>query len=162
VNIFVLSRNVKTCARMHCDQHVVKMPLETAQLLSTTLYLHHPQTWSALQAAGQAYKPTHREHPCALWARACLNNYLWLCALGLELCREYEFRFGARAAKGSAGPRQHACQPVLVALREAAPQLPRRRSVSPFPLVLPEDCQLGDPVASYRHYYLLHKSAFAR
>jgi hypothetical protein len=147
---------------MHCDQHVVKMPLETAQLLSTALALSSPQAWQGLQAAGLAYKPTHPMHPCASWARECINNYLWLCALGLELCREYEYRFGNRPGPGSQPPRQHASQPVIAALREHAPPLPRRRAVSPFVAVVPEDCAGADPVAAYRCCYVRHKSAFAR
>src|SRR5690242_18255811 len=112
MNIFVLSRNVRTCARLHCDQHVVKMPLETAQLLSTALALSEPGCWAELQAQGLAYKPTHREHPSAIWARECINNYLWLCRLGIELCAEYSYRFAER---------QHACEAVIAALRAHAP-----------------------------------------
>jgi hypothetical protein len=35
MNIFVLSRCPRAAARLHCDKHVVKMILETAQLLYT-------------------------------------------------------------------------------------------------------------------------------
>ena len=35
MNIFFLHRNPKIAARMQCDKHVVKMVLETAQMLST-------------------------------------------------------------------------------------------------------------------------------
>ena len=35
MNIFYLSTNTDECARYHCDKHVVKMILETAQMLST-------------------------------------------------------------------------------------------------------------------------------
>ena len=38
MNIFYLHSDPKTCASMHCDKHVVKMILETAQMLSTA---HH-------------------------------------------------------------------------------------------------------------------------
>ncbi len=157
MNIFVLSRNVKTCARLHCDQHVVKMPLETAQLLSTALHCADRVSWSALHADGLAYKPTHLNHPCAIWTHGCINNYLWLAALGLELCSEYDYRFGA--SKGH----EHKCRAVLNALKSHAPLLSRRRTITPFALVVPEDCILpGDPVNTYRKYYREHKAAFAR
>jgi hypothetical protein len=35
MNIFYLHPNPEVCAKHHCDKHVVKMTLETAQLLST-------------------------------------------------------------------------------------------------------------------------------
>ena len=35
MNIFVLSENPWLAAQQMCDKHVVKMPLETAQMLST-------------------------------------------------------------------------------------------------------------------------------
>jgi hypothetical protein len=157
MNIFVLSRNVRTCARMHCDQHVVKMPLESAQLLSIALHCADSARWQELNGCGLVYKPTHFNHPCALWTRACINNYLWLAALGLELCAEYEYRFGE--AKGA----KHRCEPVLRALIGNAPALPRKRCITPFALAMPEECQIAnDPVASYRQYYIQHKLPFAR
>jgi hypothetical protein len=157
MNIFVLSRNVRTCARMHCDQHVVKMPLETAQLLSTALFLTDSTKWDELHKQGLAYKPTHANHPCAIWARECINNYLWLAALGLQLCAEYNYRFG------EAKVRAHKCEAVLRALATAAPDLPRQRCVTPFALAMPEEYRAaGDPVSSYRRYYNGEKLAFAR
>jgi hypothetical protein len=169
LNIFVLSRNVNLCAQSHCDQHVVKMPLETAQLLSTALHETDAAAWNTLNKQGLAYRPTHLNHPCALWTRQCINNYLWLCALGLALSREYTYRFGGSAspdgdvpaADGASGT-AHKCEAVIDALRRAAPPLARLRCVTPFALAVPDDCMLGDPVASYRRYYVEHKSAFAR
>jgi hypothetical protein len=80
MNIFVLSRNPRRAAEQHCDKHVVKMILETAQLL----YSAHPD-----KPHEAAYKRTHANHPCAIWARTSLANYQWLCALGFWLCQEY-------------------------------------------------------------------------
>jgi len=157
MNIFALSRNVKACARFHCDQHVVKMPVETAQLLSTALHCHDQERWAELNASGLAYKPTHFNHPCAVWARECVNNYLWLGALGRELCAEYWFRF-ARERQ-----RTHKSATVLDALIANAPRLPRLPCITPFPMVMPQEYVVGhDPVASYRNYYRLHKASFAR
>lgn len=159
MNIFVLSRNVRTCAQQHCDRHVVKMALETAQLLSTALHCAAPERWAELNAQGQAYKPTHLNHPCAVWARECINNYLWLARLGLELSAEYSYRY---SPPGGA-PRVHKSQAILSALRAHAPALPDKRVITPFALAMPEECRLpGDPVGSYRRFYCLHKAAIAR
>lgn len=142
---------------MHCDQHVLKMPLETAQLLSTALHETDAAKWEELHARGLAYKPTHANHPCALWTRECINNYLWLAALGLELCAEYRYRFGEE--KG----RVHKSGAVIRALITGAPLLPRRKCITPFAIVVPEGCAVaGDPVSSYRRCYCEHKRDFAR
>jgi hypothetical protein len=39
MNIFYLDKDPETCAQYHCDKHVVKMILETAQLLCATQWL---------------------------------------------------------------------------------------------------------------------------
>ena len=85
MNIFYLDKNPKLCAQYHVDRHVVKMILETAQLLSTAHWL----------TGGEGpYRATHKNHPSAIWARSNKSNYNWLCKLGLELCEEYTYRYG--------------------------------------------------------------------
>jgi hypothetical protein len=69
VNIFVLHKHPRQAARMQCDQHVVKMTLESAQMLSTVI--------NELGGEGP-YKSTHVNHPCSVWARQSLGNFLWL------------------------------------------------------------------------------------
>ena len=61
MNIFWLSTDVEEGARFHCDKHVVKMILEYAQLMSTA----HVE----LDGSQVAYKPTHKNRPCAVWVR---------------------------------------------------------------------------------------------
>ena len=39
------------------------------------------------------YKLTHKNHPCSVWARTSLDNFKWLGELGLELCKEYTYRY---------------------------------------------------------------------
>lgn len=79
MNIFVLDPDPKIAASMHCDQHLHKMILESAQMLSTVasvkLISEHFRT-------GNYYKPTHVDHPCTLWAGQYVNNSRWL----TELC----------------------------------------------------------------------------
>jgi hypothetical protein len=87
MNIFVLSLNPRIAAELHCDKHVVKMILETAQLLYSVHWLINPDV-----LPDNAYKKTHVNHPCAVWARDNAENYRWLCALGYYLCKEYTFR----------------------------------------------------------------------
>ena len=81
MNIFYLSRSPVEAAKMQCDKHVVKMILETAQLLSTA---HHE-----LDGASVAYKPTHKNHPSAVWVRSSSDHYRWTVAHLEALGSEY-------------------------------------------------------------------------
>ena len=85
MNIFVLSERIQEAAMWHVDKHVVKMPLESAQILCTALHLHGREA---------PYLPSHKKHPCTLWAAATRSNFLWLCELGLALCNEFTYRYG--------------------------------------------------------------------
>jgi hypothetical protein len=88
MNIFFLDEDPTLSAQYHVDKHVVKMILETAQLLCG---VHHATSQITDQVP---YKLSHKNHPCAIWARTSLSNYLYLCELGLELCKEYTYRYG--------------------------------------------------------------------
>lgn len=90
MNIFFLSLDPREAAQLHCDKHVVKMILESAQML----YCAHWVLGSLLPP--NAYKKAHMNHPCSIWVRESLDNYLWLCELAKELCNEYKFRYGAQ------------------------------------------------------------------
>mgnify|MGYP003664126467 CR=1 FL=1 len=39
MNIFVLDEKVEKCAEYHCDKHVIKMILESAQMMSAVVRL---------------------------------------------------------------------------------------------------------------------------
>ena len=86
MNIFVTSESPIECAEFLDDKRCVKMVLETAQLLSTTMSL------SSLSSG--PYKLTHANHPCAKWARESVGNYHWLVEHFEALCAEYTRRYG--------------------------------------------------------------------
>jgi hypothetical protein len=136
MNIFYLCRDVKKCAMYHCDRHVVKMILETCQLLCTAIWL----------AGGQAHcKPTHKNHPSAIWARTNKENWIWLRSLGLALCEEYTFRYG----------KTHKLQSVIEDLK--VPDIPDGDFIEPF-LAMPEEYKTEDALESYRKYYFYGKA----
>lgn len=84
MNIFATSSCPIESARYLDDKRVVKMVLESAQMLSTAIN----------ERGGQAtYKSTHKNHPCNVWARQTRGNYLWLYYHFLSLCNEYEKRY---------------------------------------------------------------------
>lgn len=87
MNIFVLDHNIQKCAQAHCDKHVVKMILESAQLLSSVHQFHN-------KPAGYKMSAGHMKHPCAIWARESWDNYWWLFELAIELGDEYTYRYG--------------------------------------------------------------------
>ena len=144
MNIFFLSFNPRRAAEYHCDKHVVKMILETAQLLYTA---HWIATRSALPQ--NAYRKTHYNHPCAIWARTSLSNYVWLAQLGLALCAEYTFRYG----------RIHSTESHLRWLAANLPDV-ADYGITKLPQAMPDEYKHPNPVQAYRRYYLGAKRRF--
>ena len=141
MNIFFLDFNPRRAAEYHCDKHVVKMILETAQLLYCVHWVLHPESIPA-----GAYRKTHPNHPCAIWARESLDNYTWLCELGLELCREYTFRYD----------KIHKTESHLFWLMKNPPAL-SRMGITQIRLAMPDEYKLPNPVEAYRKYYIENK-----
>lgn len=85
MNIFVIDPdNIQINAEMLDDKRLIKMILETAQLLSTAVNL---------SGGTCTYKSTHKNHPCSIWVRQHRGNYLWLLQLFTHLNNEYFYRF---------------------------------------------------------------------
>jgi len=155
MNIFYVSHKPSRCARWHCDKHVVKMILETAQLLYTAHWvLTEPDFTTAPCRKGseeRGYKSIrNKKHPCAIWTRESKDHYLWLCKLGLELCKEYKYRFGQH--------KEHACERHLNWLQANPPPLESKGWKQP-PQAMPDEFKHGSSVAAYRAYYLGAKRA---
>jgi len=144
MNIFLLDTDTRKCAQYHCDKHVVKMILETAQLLCG---VHHVTNQVTTEVP---YKLSHKNHPCAIWARESLPNYLYLCDLGLELCKEYTYRYGKR----------HKSQDVIEWCLINKPNIPDTTFTTPA-RAMPDDYKVDNVVESYRRYYMGEKSNIA-
>ena len=71
MNIFILDWDVEKCAKEHVDKHVVKMILETAQLLCGAHHVtaHDAAHDTAHDTAHVPYKLSHKNHPCSIWVR---------------------------------------------------------------------------------------------
>ena len=69
MNIFVTDPCPKISAQNLDNKRVVKMLLESAQLLSTAI---------TLNGGKGIYKPTHIHHPCTKWVAHSYQNWLWL------------------------------------------------------------------------------------
>lgn len=100
MNIFVIDPDPRICAQALDDLRLNKMILETAQLLSTAIRYHG-------YTGNLAYKSTHVNHPCSIWARACLGNYRWL----LNYFSALTFERAARTGK------THKCESLYTLFR---------------------------------------------
>lgn len=90
MQIFVTSNCPIECARILDNRRVVKMVLETAQILSTVIR-QYDETYAE---TGHLYKATHTKHPCVLWAIEHLSHAYWLAEHGQALAEEYTLRYG--------------------------------------------------------------------
>lgn len=142
MNIFVLDYNPVKAARYQCDKHVVKMPLETAQLLC-----------SVFPAGDAPYKRTHYNHPCSIWTRESIENFNWLVKHGIALCDEYSFRYG----------REHKSKDVILwcAKNIKKLQFPQTKKTC-FAKCFDEKYHVGNARESYREYYLKEKKRIAK
>jgi len=143
MNIFVLHRSPKRSAEMHCDKHVVKMILETAQMLYSAHWVLQPD-----KLTETAYKLAHKNHPCSIWVRQSLANYLWLCSLGWWLCKEYQYRYGTHKI--------HKTETHIVWLLNNPPALPDT-SLTSFAQAMPDEYKHTDTVKAYQTYYIESK-----
>jgi hypothetical protein len=124
---------------MHVDKHVVKMILETCQLLCTT---HHITESTYIPP----YKMTHKNHPSTKWVRESQGNYNYLINLGKELCKEYTYRYG----------KIHKCQSYIEEMGDNIPPIPDYGFTSPAQ-AMPDQYKSKDAVESYRSYYYFEK-----
>ena len=83
MNIFVLDNEPREAAEQHCDKHVVKMIIESAQMLSTSHRILDGTLTRKPSKSGKTmvqywemdnqydenllYKAVHMKHPCTLW-----------------------------------------------------------------------------------------------
>jgi len=96
MNIFVTDRNPRLSAKVLPDKHVVKMPLESCQMLSI-IYSKWYFNWGDLHKInGEPYatkKGAFRNHPCTKWAASNYYNTAWLIQHGCALATEYHHRY---------------------------------------------------------------------
>ena len=86
MNIFASFKCPHRSAQFLDDSRVVKMVVESAQMLSTAL------RFSGCSAQ-TLYRVTHANHGCNVWVRGNRSHYLWLVDHYEALCLEYLYRF---------------------------------------------------------------------
>lgn len=85
MNIFITSKCPIESAKLMDDKRLIKMCLESAQILSTVLYEYGYK---------KAYRPCYQNHPATKWTQKSRGNYKWVLDHFKALCDEYTYRFG--------------------------------------------------------------------
>ena len=134
MNIFFLHKDPSRAAKAQCDKHVVKMVLETTQMLSTA---------ARRNGFDIGYKAAYPSHPMTRWVGDNNYNFSWALEHAQELSKEYVARYN----------KFHACQKVINKF------LPLKGSYINFsepPQCMPDEFKCDDYVRAYRDYYI-HK-----
>ena len=97
MNIFVTHPSPIQSARNLPDKHIVKMPLETCQMLAIIYSDWYYGVGKLYKKDGTPYataRGAFRNHPCTQWAAKNPYNLAWLIRHGYALCHEYNLRYG--------------------------------------------------------------------
>ena len=162
MNIFAIDKDPIQSAMWMVDKHVVKMILETAQLLSTAHRILDGKQYTDKTKTGRnvkrwrlpddretlLYSATHINHPSAVWCRATNNNYNWLYCHFLGLLAEYTHRYG----------KVHKCASMANRLNVLPTHIPIGY-LTPVTPAMPDEYKVPyDSVSSYRNYYRVAKA----
>jgi len=169
MNIFYVDPDPTTAAEALVDKHVVKMILESAQLLSTAHRVldgeekivekyvtgsfparyRKKKTWILPDGRENImYQSTHMNHPSAIWCRTSIQNYDWLVDHMYALMREYTHRYG----------KTHKCQGELSYQLQSPPKHLTDYDATPMPSCMAEEYIVSDdPLTNYRNYYKVGK-----
>ena len=156
MNIFYLSSCPRQAARDMCDQHIVKMPLETAQILSTahrvvdgTMVIGQSSSgrkakrWVLDKHDDKFYLAAHVNHPSTVWARQSKQHYQWLYEHFEALSLEFERRF----------KHNHKSWNKLKFFTSKAPQNIESSGFIEPPQCMPDDCKRPSAIEGYQVYY---------
>jgi hypothetical protein len=142
------------------------MILELCQLLSTAWHVLDKDDATVLMNEGNLLKKTHFNHPCAVWTRNHVNNYMYVAKLALALCDEWRFRYNHPSTK------LHACEFKLIFLLANPPKSIMDSSIEfsknnplgftlPMPQAMFEECRWREKklsaascMTAYRKYYM--------
>lgn len=167
MNIFYLDRTPQQAAEWMVDRHVVKMILESAQLLCTAHRMLDGNQIPGKSRTGRnvkrfvldddrnvmLYQATHVNHPSAVWARTSTDNYLWLMEHFCALNREYSYRYGDKV---------HKCF-ELASLLQSPPKNLKIHNLTEMPCAMDKQYIIStDPVINYRNYYKYGKKHLHR
>ena len=139
MNIFFTDEDPIKAAQSLCDKHVVKMVLESAQILCSVINVINNEQIAP-------YRTTHKNHPCVKWAMLSPQNFDWLHRHAMALCKEYTFRYDKR----------HKSQNVIEWCGNNRVTKLLSDFTSPAQ-AMPDEYKHSNPVIAYRQYYIQDK-----
>jgi len=149
MNIFYLHKDPVIAAKVQYNKHVVKMILESAQMLCTA---HRVLDGDEPADHGGMYKMVHKNHPSTIWTRTSEMNYQWHWRYFDSLLKEYTHRYG----------KHHATERLRNILYMPPLNIVHGVPLTDPPQCMPELCKGEDTVLAYQNYYIIEKSGFAR
>jgi len=147
MNIFYLARCPIKSAELMCDKHIVKMILESAQMLCTAHHINGSKL-----SLEDIYKPAYKNHPSTVWVRESPKHYDWLYIHFLTLCSEYTRRYG----------KTHITYTKLSFHLATLPLTFSKNTFRSPPKCMPDIYKKGHTVYAYRKYYANAKKHFAK
>ena len=144
MNIFYLDKCPEKAAKLQYNKHVVKMILESAQMLCAA---HHVLG----DPNDVPYKLAHKNHPSTIWTRKNANNYKWLFRHMMHLGDEYTKRYGKTHLSITK------CWDTLCHLPPNIPQEPFEQP----PQCMPDEYKDKCSVQAYWNYYIGEKHTVA-
>ena len=148
MNIFYFDTSPVISAQAQPDKMLVKMPLETAQMLSTA---HRVLDGDEYADANGLYKTAYKNHPCTIWARESSANYLWLYQHFIALGKEYTYRYG----------KEHASITKLAEPLSKVPSNIIQGDMTPLAQAMPDVYKDSDSIKAYRAY-CIHEKHYAK
>lgn len=144
MNIFTTSPFPAESAIVLPDRHVTKMAVEACQLLALVASPWYHNYGVIHKKDGTPYntvKGAHRKHPCTIWAAESVDNAYWLIKHGMNLCDEFQLRYG----------KPHACYNTLL---EAYYLFPKGKitKVTPFVRAMPDEYKLDTSIDTFTAY----------
>jgi|TARA_B110001452_G_scaffold227023_1_gene201733 hypothetical protein len=137
MNIFYLDSDPVKAAQVQYNKHVVKMILESAQMLCTA---HHHYD----NGHNVPYKKAHYNHPSTIWCRQNASQYMWLYDHMIALGKEYTKRYKKTHLTITK------CAEVL---KQLPPTIPETIFTEP-PQCMPDQYKvIGDSLSAYWNYY---------
>jgi hypothetical protein len=162
MNIFYVETDPIIAAKSLVDKHVIKMILESAQLLSTAHRVLDGQEKTEKSNTGRnvkrfiindsrdniLYQSTHINHPSAVWCRQSKQNYNWLLEHFFALMDEYTYRYG----------KVHKCFGAVSSFLIDLPNNLKNNNWTKMPSCMDEQYIISDdPIINYRNYYKFGK-----
>ena len=148
MNIFYLHKDPVKAAQYQYNKHVVKMILESAQMLCTAH--HHYAELNDYNTDYIPYKKAHYNHPSTVWCRQSIPNYMWLYKHMIALGDEYTKRYG----------KEHMSITKCRHLHVHPENIPHEPIVQP-PQCMPDKYKDKCSIKAYWNYYIGEKHIVA-